>query len=102
MAPAHDFVALTPEAEEDLAAFIAHLDARNPAAASAAYARIVDALELLASSSPRLDGPAVTLAGGRTARRFAVPPVTLFYRRTPGVLEVLRVYHHAREPLTRE
>ena len=49
----------------------------------------------------RLDGPAALLRSGRRCRRFPVAPVTVFYEREPGVVTVLRVYHHAREPLTR-
>ncbi len=101
VAPSPDRIVLTPEAEEDLAAFLAYLDARNPAAAVAAYSRIVDAFALLAAPSPRLDGPAALLRSGRRCRRFPVAPVTVFYEREPGVVTVLRVYHHAREPLTR-
>ncbi|MBK8692026.1 MAG: hypothetical protein IPN17_06900 [Deltaproteobacteria bacterium] len=43
----------------------------------------------------------VGLRDGSDALRVYVHPVAIFYERDPGVLRVLRVYHHAREPIAR-
>lgn len=100
--PAPDRVELAPEAARDLAAIVDYLAEHNPRAAAAWTDDFRDALALLASHAPRLDGPSVRFLDGTSVRRWPVLPAVLFYQRAPGVLRVARVYHHAREPLTRE
>lgn len=100
--PAPDCVEIAPEAARDLAAIVDHMAEHNPRAAATWTDDFRDALALLASLAPRLDGPSVRFLDGTPVRRWPVLPAVMFYQRTPGVLRVARVYHHAREPLTRE
>jgi plasmid stabilization system protein ParE len=99
--PPPDRVEFAPAASRDLAAVLDHLGERSPSAAAAWASALADALELLASYAPRLDGAPVRLLGGAEVRRWPVLPVVLFYQRLPGVLRVARLHHHAREPITR-
>lgn len=96
-----DRVELAPLARADLDDLVEHVEARNPVAARAMLARVAASLATLAAPSPRTDGPAVTLRTGESCRRHFVYPVAIYYRRTPGVVEVVRIYHHAREPIAR-
>jgi hypothetical protein len=48
-----------------------------------------------------VDGALTTLRSGRRVRRWFVHPLWVYYRRQGSVLEVVRVYHHARKPLER-
>ncbi len=43
--------------------------------------------------------PPETLTTGETCRRWYVHPVMIYYQRSPGMLRVVAVRHHAREPL---
>lgn len=97
-----DRIELSDDARDDLAALYAHLFERNPSAAAAFLGRVGATLDLLAAKSPRLDGAPVEMRDGRPCRRFPAHPAVILYDRAPDVLAVLRVYHHAREPLTRE
>lgn len=96
-----DRVELTDEARADLRDVVGYIAERNPTAAESLRAAIERAVAALASTEPRMDGVLVSLRDGSDARRVFVHPVAIFYEREPGVLRVLRVYHHAREPLTR-
>ena len=57
---------------------------------------------MLAARDPRLDGREVELDTGERCRRIFVHPLTIYYQRAPGEVLIVRVYHHARQPLTRE
>jgi len=96
-----DRVDLAPLARVDLADMVEYVEERNQAAARELLAKVAATLATLASPSPRVDGPAVALVTGERCRRHFVYPVAIYYRRAPGVLDVLRIYHHAREPITR-
>ncbi len=96
-----DRIELALLASVDLADMVEYLEERNPVAAREFLARVADTLSTLAACDPRLDGPAVTLVTGDRCRRWFVHPVMIYYRRAPALLEVLRVYHHAREPIAR-
>lgn len=96
-----DRVELSEEARADLDALMTYLLQRNPQAAQRFAQALDDALTLLASPEPRVDGPLVELPSGASCRRWFVHPALLLYERAPGVLFVLSVHHHAREPITR-
>ncbi len=100
-APPPDRIDLAEDAREDLTALLSYLTERNPLAASRFFARLNDTLALLAGHQPRLDGAPVTMPDGHPCRRMPVHPAAIVYDLSPGVLTVLRVYHHAREPITR-
>ncbi len=54
-------------------------------------------MDLLASRV--VDGRVIALYTGERYRRWFVHPVSIFYERAPGVVRVVGIYHHAREPL---
>ncbi|MBN2576782.1 MAG: type II toxin-antitoxin system RelE/ParE family toxin [Deltaproteobacteria bacterium] len=64
---------------------------------------LVDEVIILAERLARgeFDGPEQRLKIGLVVRSWPLPPYRLFYRRRDGVLEVMRIYHHARRPITR-
>jgi hypothetical protein len=64
-------------------------------------AAVIATAERLALPAPRLDGPTAVLLTGAPCRRYFVHPVTLYYDRASGVVVVLHVWHHAREPIAR-
>jgi len=47
------------------------------------------------------EGPEQQLRSGMIVRSWPLPPYRIYYRRREGVLEVMRVYHHARRPITK-
>jgi plasmid stabilization system protein ParE len=47
------------------------------------------------------DGPEQRLKSGLLVRSWPFPPYRLYYRRRDSVLEVMRVYHQARRPITK-
>lgn len=47
------------------------------------------------------EGPEQRLRSGRLVRSWPVPPLRVYYQRRADELVVLRVYHHARRPLTK-
>ena len=96
-----DRIAFVDDAVTDLEGLAEYIDARNPAAAVKLRDAIRAAVALLADTDPRLDTRFVTLRSGVVCQRHYVRPAVIFYRREPGVLTVLRVFHHAREPVTR-
>ena len=97
-----DRIELTVAARRDIDAQIDYLAERNPAAALALSGAIAATLAMLAQREPRFDGPEAKLSTEERCRRVFVHPVAIYYRRAPDALVVLRVYHHAREPITRE
>jgi len=99
--PPPDRIEVAPEAVQDLAGLVDHLAEHNPRAALAWTHELNDALALLASYTPRLDGPPVRFRDGTEVRRWPVLPAVLFYQRLPRVLRIARIYHHRREPITR-
>lgn len=96
-----DRVEFTVDAADEFDELVAYLDARNPVAARRVRRDVMDAVARLARDLPRLDGYPVTLQSGDRCLRWFVHPVVVFYEREPGVVRVLRVLHHAREPITR-
>ena len=96
-----DRVAFVDDAVTDLEDLAEDIDARNPFAAIRVRDAIRAGVALLAESAPRLDTRVVTLRSGVVCRCHYVHPAVIYYRREPGVLTVLRIYHHAREPIAR-
>ena len=45
--------------------------------------------------------PSNACRGGMLVRSWPLPPYRIYYRRRDGYLEVMRVYHQARQPITR-
>ena len=96
-----DAVEFSAAARVELDDALEYIAARNPDAATRLRATIGAALATLAAPHPRVDGPAARLRSGVPCRRCFVHPVTLYYDRAPGLVSVLHVWHHAREPIAR-
>ena len=96
-----DRVVFSPLALAELEELTEYIAERNPDAAERVRASVLALVEQLALPAPRLDGPPTVLRTGVTCFRDFVHPVTVFYRRAPGRLDVVRIYHHAREPIAR-
>lgn len=96
-----DRVEFTDDAIDELNELVAYIAERDPGAAEKVRSEVFAAVLRLAERMPRLDGSAVMLRSGAGSRRWFVHPVMLFYEREEGVLRVLRVHHHAREPIER-
>ena len=91
-------VSFTPEAAEELAAYLDRIDGDNPQAALQEEERLWQALKLL-QEFPSL-GREQRIRGVRgEVRCFPIPPLLLFYVLVDGGLEVLHVWHGARSPL---
>ncbi len=99
-APA-DRIDIAPEARIDLDEPLTFIADGNPRATRKLASEIDAAFVLLAAPTPHLEGAPVTLRSGVSCRRHLVHPVVIYYRRKPGMLDVLRVHHHAREPIAR-
>ena len=96
-----DDIEFSAVARAELDEALEYIAARNPGAAIRLRAAIGAALTTLALPQPRVDGPAAQLTTGVPCRQRFVHPVTLYYDRAPGVVTVLHVWHHAREPIAR-
>jgi plasmid stabilization system protein ParE len=83
----------------ELSATTAMIAEDSPRTAERLSARVFDIITRLADAE--LEGPEVVLRTGQRARSWPVPPFRIYYRRTPSELVVLRIYHHARQPLTK-
>ncbi len=101
MSPESVRVEISPEAGDDLEDIVEYISERNPAAGERIRAAIFDAITTLAGAEPGFDGRPVTMRTGAPCRRTFVHPAAIYYEREAGVLTVLRVYHHAREPIAR-
>ena len=86
-------------ATRDLRATVEYIARRNPSAAQALSDRVLRVVEQLAAGD--FEGPEQRLRSGRLVRSWPVPPLRVYYQRRPDELVVLRLYHHARRPLTR-
>ncbi len=96
-----DRVGFSPEARAEFLEWVAYLSEQNPDAGERARRDVIAAAERLAQPSPGLDGPPTELRDGVSCRRWFAHPVMIYHRRVPGIVEVLRVDHHARDPITR-
>lgn len=89
-----------PQARDDLRQALDYLFDRNPRAATELQEAIEKLLEQLDSNL--LDGPPSHRSRGRLVRSYVVSRWRLFYERLPeGVLQVVRIYHQRRRPLTK-
>lgn len=86
-------------ATRDLRATVEYIAQRNPVAAQALSDRVLRVVEQLAAGD--FEGPEQRLRSGRLVRSWPVPPLRVYYQRRAHELVVLRVYHHARRPLTK-
>lgn len=96
-----DAVEFTTSARVELEETLEYIAARNPDAAIRLRAAIGATLATLAAPHPRVDGPTARLNTDAPCRKCFVHPVTLYYDRAPGLVLVLHVWHHAREPIAR-
>ena len=84
----------SPEAIDDLISLRAHISVDNPAAGRRVALHILHCIEKLLSQNPQLGHP------GRVpgTRELVIPktPFVVPYRVRDTVVEILRVYHHAR------
>ncbi len=94
-------VEFSPTAGDDLEDLVDFIARRNFRAAMEVRASIIAAVNALAATTPTLEGRAVTMQTGAPCRRWFVHPAVIYYERQADRLRVLRVYHHAREPIAR-
>ena len=92
-------VLLAPEAEADLQATLEFIRERNSTAALKLARQVFAILKRLAVG--RTDGPEHRLTTGEIVRSWLIPPFRVYYQRQQDVLHVLRIYHHARRPITK-
>lgn len=92
-------VIFAPEAEADLHELLEYVADRNPQAAVDLEERIFEIIERL--SLREIEGPEQRLRTGQSVKSWPVPPVRIYYQRTGDVLEIVRVYHQSRRPITR-
>ncbi|WP_394822654.1 type II toxin-antitoxin system RelE/ParE family toxin [Pendulispora albinea] len=92
---------LTADARRDLRAYVFHVASENPRAAKREQARILAELSILIDAP--VEGPSVRVENWpRPARRWFVHPFRVYYERSKDAVVVLRLYHHAREPIERD
>lgn len=87
------------QARADLLATIEHIARRNPVAAAKLADQVLRIIEQLAAGD--FEGPEQRLSSGKVVRSWPVSPLRVYYQRRGDTLVVLRVYHHARRPLTK-
>ena len=92
-------VTYTEEAVADIVQAITYLNERNPTAATKLDADIAQCIERLADRE--FEGPISQLRSGTVVRSWGVPPFRIYYQRHADELLILRVYHQARQPITR-
>ena len=92
-------ITYTEEAIADIVEAITYLNERNQSAAANLDADIARCIERLADR--QFDGPLSRLRAGAAVRSWGVPPFRIYYQRHPDELVILRVYHQARQPITR-
>ena len=92
-------VVLAPEAVADLKAALGYIAQRNVLAARRLRDRVFGVIEDLAERA--YEGPESRLRTGEVVRSWSVPPLRVYYQRSGSTLNVLRIYHQARRPLTR-
>src|SRR6202049_4346655 len=88
----------SPEAIDDLISLRTHISEDDPAAAKRVALHILHCVEELLSQNPELGNP------GRVpgTRELVIPktPFVVPYRVHNDVLQILRVYHHARRTIS--
>jgi hypothetical protein len=84
---------------EGLEVVVAFWRERRPGVPFTLLGEVITLAERLAREE--FEGPEQQLKTGLKVRSWPIPPYRLFYRRRDGVLEVMRIYHQARRPITR-
>ena len=92
-------VIYAPQAIEDVEAYVRHVAAHNAEAAMRIAQRIFAVIGQLADGA--FEGPEQRLRSGEPVRSWPVHPLRIYYRRTANALQVLRVYHQARQPIVK-
>ena len=90
-------IQFAPEAETDLRDTLQYIAERNPRAAKNLGDRVLALIERLAACD--FDGQQQQLTTGEIVHSWPVAPFRVYYQRRGDVLYVLRVYHHARQPI---
>lgn len=92
-------VKVSRQAAEDLAGATSYLAEHSP---RAAVALVEDVMTLAGRLAEReFEGPEQRLRSGLLVHSWPLPPYRLYYRRRGDTLEILRVYHQARRPITK-
>jgi plasmid stabilization system protein ParE len=91
-------VIFAPEAERDLSAAVEFVGSRNVAAGERMYRNITDLVARLAEGE--FEGPENRLHSGATVRSWPISPYRIYYQRGEDALQIVRIYHQARRPLT--
>lgn len=89
-------IIISPEAELDFDRFLASLEERSKRAAARSRGQVERMLRLLAAD---LEGREVPLLDGRRVRRWVVGGVVVYYVRTAGTLEVVRIHPAKAAPI---
>ena len=90
-------IRLTTEAARDIRKAMDWAESRRTDLPDVLRDSLRDMFNTLASGA--LEGAECQLPSGARVRRFYSHPFWIYYQRAPGLLRVLRVMHHAREPL---
>jgi plasmid stabilization system protein ParE len=93
-------VVLAPEAIADLNGALGFLARRSVPAARRLRSRVFNVIEALGEGT--FEGPKSRLLTGEVVRSWPVSPLRIYYQRDGSTLHVLRVYHQARRPVTRQ
>ncbi len=91
-------VRYSADAARDVLSAVEYVSARNPKAARVLYEDIRAVIRRIASGE--LEGPETVLLAGPRVRSWPVRSFRIYYQRTNTVLFVIRIYHHARQPIT--
>jgi len=92
-------IVYAPKARADLQTCVEYIAKDNPSAAASLADRVFTLVDRLAAGE--FDGPEHRLYNGQLVRSWPAPPLRVYYQRLPKELRVLRIYHHARRPITR-
>lgn len=92
-------VLLSRRARRDLSEAYEFIAQDDPAAAERFLQHFEEVTATLASGL--IEGREVVLAGGRKALSWPLRPYRIYYRRSTEAIQILRVYHQARRPISR-
>lgn len=92
-------VIYSPEALDDLQAYVAHIATRDPDAAARLAQRVFAVIDQLAKGA--FKEPEYQLRSGARVRGWPAYPLRIYYRRTAESFSVLRIYHQARRPIVK-
>jgi len=92
-------IVYAPKARADLQTCVRFIARENPMAATHLAEHVFALVDRLGAGE--FDGPEQRLYNGQMVRSWPVPPLRVYYQRLANELRVLRIYHHARRPITR-